>query len=243
MPKGMPYHRYRKVDTNYYDLQPIYEWLKILNKPGNQVTDAERNSVRPMPEWKAPASRAYDYHFITSFYVTEILNEGIIVEPRGTSDAGGSHTTYGTRFFLVNYPYKDQLHDNQRIDFLALKTGLYRYEGQTLERYDYGIPFDPKTVAAEVAAERARTNPVASSKITKPSTSASAATIKFLQDKAAEGSPMAQYRLGEKYVKGDGVEANLELAKFWLQAACTNGSIEASNLLSKLQSGQITVRP
>jgi TPR repeat protein len=69
-----------------------------------------------------------------------------------------------------------------------------------------------------------------------------AATIKFLKEKAAEGGPMSQYRLAEKYLKGDGVPADLDQAKFWLQCSCTNGYAEASNLLHKIQSGGITAK-
>lgn len=75
------------------------------------------------------------------------------------------------------------------------------------------------------------------------------ATIKFLSDQAILGRPMAQYRLAEKYISGDGVSIDLDRAKFWLQASCTNGYSEASNLLQKIErqglpsSGQITSKP
>jgi len=63
------------------------------------------------------------------------------------------------------------------------------------------------------------------------------AAIKFLKEKAAEGAPMSQYRLAEKYLKGDGVPMDVEQAKFWLQCSCTNGYADATNLLQKVNRG------
>jgi hypothetical protein len=61
------------------------------------------------------------------------------------------------------------------------------------------------------------------------------ATIKFLSEQAILGMPMAQYRLAQKYIAGDGVAMDLDRARFWLEASCTNGYAEASNLLQKMQ--------
>lgn len=70
-----------------------------------------------------------------------------------------------------------------------------------------------------------------------------AATTKFLFDQAILGGPMAQYRLAQKYIAGDGVPLDLNRAKFWLQCSCTNGYADGCTLLQKIQSGQMTSKP
>ena len=43
-------------------------------------------------------------------------------------------------------------------------------------------------------------------------------TIEFQKKRAEGGAPTAQYDLGIRYLNGDGVEQNAELAQKWLQA-------------------------
>ena len=46
----------------------------------------------------------------------------------------------------------------------------------------------------------------------------------------------AQYRLGEIYLQGEGVETNFVYAKHYLSMAITNGYPEATNLLNAIES-------
>ena len=59
-------------------------------------------------------------------------------------------------------------------------------------------------------------------------------TIEFQKKKAEEGAPTAQYDLGMRYLDGDGLEKNLDLAKKWLNAAATNGNNQAAKKLESL---------
>lgn len=49
---------------------------------------------------------------------------------------------------------------------------------------------------------------------------------------ASNGLPSFQLIMGQRYLRGDGVETNLALARHWLTAAKTNGVTEAEKLLS-----------
>jgi TPR repeat protein len=49
-------------------------------------------------------------------------------------------------------------------------------------------------------------------------------------------------RLGEIYLRGEGVETNTDLARKWLSAAMTNGCPQATNLLSEIERGSATSR-
>jgi len=60
-------------------------------------------------------------------------------------------------------------------------------------------------------------------------------TIEFQKKRAEEGAPTAQYDLAMRYLNGDGVEKNLELAQKWLQASATNGNSQAAKRLEELK--------
>lgn len=59
-------------------------------------------------------------------------------------------------------------------------------------------------------------------------------TIEFQKKRAEAGSPTSQYDLGMRYLNGDGLEKNPELAKKWLKAAATNGNSQAVKQLEEL---------
>lgn len=51
---------------------------------------------------------------------------------------------------------------------------------------------------------------------------------------AEKGYPSAQYDLGMRYLKGDGVEKNPDLARQWLQKSAQNGNTDAAQRLREL---------
>ncbi len=59
-------------------------------------------------------------------------------------------------------------------------------------------------------------------------------TIEFQKKRAEAGAPSAQYDLGTRYLKGDGVEKDLDLAKKWLTLSAKNGNNQAVKKLSEL---------
>jgi TPR repeat protein len=60
-------------------------------------------------------------------------------------------------------------------------------------------------------------------------------TIEFQKKRAAAGAPTAQYDLGMRYLNGDGLEKNPELAQKWLKAAAANGNSQAAKKLQELK--------
>lgn len=60
--------------------------------------------------------------------------------------------------------------------------------------------------------------------------------LKYNQDLADKGDIYGQLRMGERYLKGDGVEKNEAKAKDYLSKAAAQGSIEASNILASISS-------
>ncbi len=60
-------------------------------------------------------------------------------------------------------------------------------------------------------------------------------TIAFQKKQAEAGAPTAQYDLGVRYLNGDGVEKDSELARKWLNASATNGNTQAAKKLLELE--------
>jgi hypothetical protein len=63
--------------------------------------------------------------------------------------------------------------------------------------------------------------------------------IEFQKQRAASGSASAQYDLGVRYLDGDGVEKNPELARKWLEASAKNGNRQAAKKLESLKAAPI----
>lgn len=60
--------------------------------------------------------------------------------------------------------------------------------------------------------------------------------VAFQTKRAEEGSASAQYELGLRYIKGDGVEKNVSKAQRWLKAAAAGGNTQAVRKLAEMAS-------
>jgi TPR repeat protein len=58
---------------------------------------------------------------------------------------------------------------------------------------------------------------------------------KFFRDQAVAGNDLYQLRLGQAYLKGEGVDQDKDLARKWLFIASTNGNAEALALLQSIK--------
>lgn len=149
---SMPYHPYRKVGDKYFNLQPIYDWLEVLQLPGNKVTEKQRTTPRPMPEWIGEIS-SLTLPIDVNYKVEEVRKEGIVIAAESHAYKIGTRS-YRT-FLLLNYQFKDQIAVGQSVRFLALKTGVREVGSYgTIEVFDYGVPYNPW----ELARESAKTN-------------------------------------------------------------------------------------
>ena len=59
-------------------------------------------------------------------------------------------------------------------------------------------------------------------------------TLEFQKKRAAAGAAHAQYDLGVRYSKGDGVDKDPKTAEKWLAAAATQGHTQALKKLEEL---------
>jgi hypothetical protein len=83
--------------------------------------------------------------------------------------------------------------------------------------YDVGTPYYPPAIhltPAQIAAKKA----VAESNI-----------VLFVKSSATNGDLASECELGERYMKGDGIQQDKEAGKMWLEKAAIGGSFQASN--------------
>jgi len=82
---------------------------------------------------------------------------------------------------------------------------------------------------AEVKAAAEQTARIRAAKLARD-----AKLLAYQLSQASNGLPSFQLIIGKRYLTGEGVETNLDLAKHWLRSAMTNGETQATTLLSKL---------
>jgi len=87
------------------------------------------------------------------------------------------------------------------------------------------IPFAPAALAAPVETEKQRADREAMVK----------RTVEFQKARAEAGSETAQYDLGVRYLKGDGVTKDFVLARKWLEASAKQGNTAAAKKLEELK--------
>lgn len=242
--QNLPLHPYRKVGDRYYDLRPLYSWIDSVQSRRRNHEEIplkfEANN-RPMKEWfkwfssEMPLRRLQLDGVLVQYEVDQVLNDGLLVHEEDMVDE--------KPFFLTNYPGYKNLTDNQKINFLALHAGSYKYTDtqgavRTVPLYDYGIPVSPEEMSAALYPPPTPEQKADQAKAEQAHRIASQQSIvKFYQPKAEAGEGFAQMRLGEIYFRGEGVETNFALARQWLSAALTNGYPQVTNLLSEIERG------
>jgi hypothetical protein len=132
---SLPYHPYRKVGDQYYDLHGLYEQLAHKRVPGT------------FPEWFTACEGPWNH-----YTVMQITSDGLLVEHRRTilnlTGNGAGNREESLIYFLANYPFASSVVDGHSIAFIARRAGRHRYTDvqgatRTIEAFDYGIPCDP----------------------------------------------------------------------------------------------------
>jgi hypothetical protein len=135
----------------------------------------------------------------------------------------------GKKFFVRKYPSSLMPTTGKRIQGLAIQTGVFQHRTETLEQWDYGLDYTPqphKLTPEEVAAAKTQAD--------RKKATGDAATLKFYQEQAEKGDAYGQYRMGIRYLEGDGVPKDLAKARDYLSKAAAQGNKEAAAELAKL---------
>jgi hypothetical protein len=131
--------------------------------------------------------------------------------------------------FLRNYTNMQAVVNGSRIVARAMLVGTIDIEGERLECWDCGtrvlIPVVNRVITkADLANKKA---------------AADAATLKFYQERAEKGDAYGQYRMGLRYLKGEGVPKDLDKARDYLSKAAAQGNQDAATELAKLSAPEL----
>jgi len=178
-----------------------------------------------MPVW---------YGFGLEHEVIQVLRDGLLVsEVHGNGNLDDP-------FFVTNYPGFKSLVDNQKIEFLALRTGSYRYTDtlgaiKTVPFYDYGIPVSITELNAALHPSPSPEQRAASAQAQAEKNRALLApALKYYQGLADQGDAFGQFRMGEFYRDGDAVPKDLSKAKEYFTKAAAQGNQAAAVALERL---------
>jgi TPR repeat protein len=177
--------------------------------------------------------------------VLQVVKDGILVDV--TPPYYGVGQVPDTKIvFVANHPSQKTLADGQRVSVQASSAGRYQYTAvsgatKTVERYDATTPPE-QAKQQEEAFNREMAWMEYEQKLKAKAAAAEAERVKemkkraiiYQHQQASNGYPSFQLELGKRYLRGDGVETNIALARHWLTAACTNGEVQATNLLKQL---------
>jgi TPR repeat protein len=227
----MPIHPCRVVNGKQYDLKALYAWNAA--RMSRRANDDSPIPARPLPEWIGGASENSDLG--VRYRVARVLADGLVVESQTYSRTVSSGTSgWDDSFFLTNYPNMTALAENEPIQFFAIRSGRYNDGTITMRAYDYGTPCEmigQKELTSEEVEEMSVK--VATAKA-KAKTDAEAKALKFNLDAAERGEAYGQFRMGMRYLHGEGVPQDRQKAREWLAKAAGQGHTQAKDELQKL---------
>ena len=227
MSQDMLMNPLRKRDGKLIDLrrkyqhQEAYRRLSVAadaaSEPNKTILLNRRDRMtKPLIEWDLKYGS-----------VLSIADEGILIDFRDDI------------FFLVNYP--KQVISDQRIEVYAVEFGTYKYNtvggsSRTVRSFDYGQLPTPEELAEiqRKGMEIAKAKAMAATKARDAKKAAAdKRAVEFLKKRVAQGSASAAYKLGVRYLEGDGVETNKAEAVRLLTLAANEGDKKAQEKLKE----------
>jgi hypothetical protein len=223
--------RYRLMDTNIADLQPIANYYSSLVQ-----LDIDNRAVqieRPLKEWL----------LITGHVIQITETNGMIVSAHNADNPESDSVPIR----IKNFPFESVMVDKSGVSFFAVSDGRFRYlatDGavSTIRSFDYGTYPTDKQIAdyrassdkANEAAllQRAREISGQNAEKNAQKKATQAKTFAFYLEKAKSSEASAQYRVGQLYLAGEGVEKNIPEGRKWLAAAAAQGNADAAKLLT-----------
>jgi hypothetical protein len=173
---------------------------------------------KPLPEW------------IHTTGIVQDNNKGYVVlfNPREVYPSGALRAV--SQIWVKDAPEYPMQTGTKVAWFLKMTPRVWplQYSGSAME-CKYGKPLTAEQVKAMYSAP-----PVKQLTIEQMAAQQSK-VVTYQLNQASNGLPSFQFEIGKRYLNGDGLEANRDLALHWLRSACTNGNEQASNLLTKAE--------
>ena len=170
--------------------------------------------------------------------VLQVLDDGLLV----TKFEFPNIDSNGETVFVRNLPSEDSVVDGERRYFFAKNVGRYSYKTTagaraTVPSYDYGL-VPTKEEIVEAANKQSLSNKDAAEKVRVDNvlkkSEAENKALKWNQDQAEKGDPYGQYRMGMRYLNGDGVAKDETKAREWFIKASAQNHVDAKAELKKL---------
>jgi Sel1 repeat-containing protein len=225
---------YRISGGRTYDLSPLFLWLK-----NNSA------SKQPLDEWEFIRGK-----------VLQVLGDGLLID---CYDREGRERSSRT-IFVTNEPNADWIVDDETFVTVARSNGRHQYNSvlgarKTVESYDHGTLVVGEELERLRWLERERTAQEARDQEQKKEQellaeqqvrdqqnferlktieAKAAKAVEFQKQRAAAGSPTAQFDLGCRYLDGVGVPQDVELARQWLAKSAAQGNAQAKAKLTAL---------
>lgn len=181
------------------------------------------------------ASASELWEFVPGKYnmmkVEQVGGLGVVcdVETRNLQTRDLMHLHY---VIIKNHPLEKSLVSGVHLEQVrAMKTGRAQFGGDTVAVYDFGIVTNAPGVQITAAEITARNAAAAEKRVAQR-----AAELKFHQELAAKGDAYGQFRMGERYLKGLGVEEDLEKAREYFLKSAAQGNESAKLALERLPS-------
>jgi hypothetical protein len=123
--------------------------------------------------------------------------------------------------------------------------GVYDWNGTPLELWDCSTkePVEPVVYVAPPVPLTPEQIKAIAVRNEKEKRTGEAAALKWNQSQADKGDAYGELRMGERYLKGDGVEKDLLKAKDYFSKSAAQGNLEASNALVKIVLVSINIIP
>lgn len=196
----------------------------VLRKIGDTLYD-----VVASKEWETLPGKYYRMR------VKQVKPEGVICDVETFNDVG---FYYEHRYYIVvkNLPTMSLLKTGDILRSIRAKdVGRAQVFGDTVAVYDYGLVAGPPE---EVPLSKA-IDPAADEALAEKRAKQRAAEQKYIlksqQDWAAKGDPYGQFLMGQRYLKGDGVEQDQAKARDYFEKAAAQGSQPAKAALQRLE--------
>ena len=212
---------FKRVEGKLYNVTNSVLW-KLLN---GECTYVARNGV-VVQQFRTEVNQVY---------VPRNYKRDIFGAPSGPTRMLSSETVTKVptqKVFLRNYTDMQAVAVGSQISAHAMLVGTIDVEGERLECWDCGtrilVPVTSKvTTRADQAKQKA---------------AGDVATLKFYQERAEKGDASGQYRMGMRYLKGDGVPKDLDKARDYFSKAAAQGNLDAATELAKLSAPELPVR-
>ena len=214
---------FRRIDGKVIYLMPVFTnyWRQY---------PAEFPRPNPtFPEWNLQSGK-----------VEQVITRGILFRFSTFSRMGGSRIGDAVNF-LTNFP--GEAVEGKTIYFIAKKAGTHTFldvqgASRTVAMYDHGSVLTTEEIQVlqkEAAQAQAEQNKKYIEAESKRQAENLPRVVDYQLRQASNGSSSFQIEIGKRYLRGDGLEVNTNMAIYWLQSACTNGESEASNLLARIR--------